>query len=311
MADLACHGVPDTACRRTLIGEAVLRRMSLVLGKSGLRVRFVAETHDFRFGNAGTLRSVRSAMIPVCIGGKKFVVKAAVLPGTGSETPLLMSKELLRGLGARLDMGRDVMHVAKFGIDVPLKETERGHYALPLFQGLKQGKATEVEVEGEGTRKSMNETMVNAADTGVSKQALKVEPTRSECNELSLPTRCRDGLFPRQPVSLGDRVDDRAEHATGGVAGCRGDERQAARHLSRSQRRRARRAAQWRSCHERQDGHDDRQVLEAGSPRHLHGDLRDGQELPGLVAQVRLGARSRRRGQSSVQCFSSFASTLL
>ena len=38
-ADLAEQGVPDTACRRTLVGQAVLQRMSDTLRKSGLKVR--------------------------------------------------------------------------------------------------------------------------------------------------------------------------------------------------------------------------------------------------------------------------------
>ncbi|CAE7298082.1 GIP [Symbiodinium sp. CCMP2592] len=135
-ADLAEHGVPDTACRRTLIGESVLQRMSETLAKSGLRVRFVRENHEFRFGNAGTLRSSVSALIPVCLGGKQLAIRAAVLPGSGSETPLLLSKELLRSLQVKLDMGNDVLEIGKYGVQVKLRETERGHYALPLFCGL-------------------------------------------------------------------------------------------------------------------------------------------------------------------------------
>ena len=38
-ADLAEHGVPDTACRRTLVGESVLKRMTEVLRESGLQLR--------------------------------------------------------------------------------------------------------------------------------------------------------------------------------------------------------------------------------------------------------------------------------
>ncbi|CAE7771573.1 rluD [Symbiodinium sp. CCMP2592] len=76
MADLATHGVPDTACRRTLIGESVLSRMSEVLEKEGLRVRFVDECHEFKFENAGC------------------------------------------------------------GVKMKLRETERGHYAIPLVEGI-------------------------------------------------------------------------------------------------------------------------------------------------------------------------------
>ena len=129
-AGLNDHGVPDTACRRTLVVESVLKRMSETLARSGLRVRYFRERHQFRFGNAGTLRTPVTALIPVCLGGKQLAIKAAVLPGTGSETPLLLSKELLRSLQVKLDMGNDVLEIGKYGVCVKLRETERGHYCM-------------------------------------------------------------------------------------------------------------------------------------------------------------------------------------
>ena len=53
MADLASHGVPDTACRRTLIGESVLSRISDVLSESGLRVRKLTKSMSFVLGMLG------------------------------------------------------------------------------------------------------------------------------------------------------------------------------------------------------------------------------------------------------------------
>ncbi|CAE7889512.1 unnamed protein product, partial [Symbiodinium necroappetens] len=140
-ADLAEHGVPDTACRRTLVGESVLQRMSEALRQLGLRVRFIRENHEFRFGNSGTLKTKVSALIPVCLGGKQLAIRAAVLPGAGSETPLLLSKELLRKLQVKLDMGNDRIEIGRYGVSAKLRETERGHYALPLFEGLEQCKS--------------------------------------------------------------------------------------------------------------------------------------------------------------------------
>ncbi|CAE7172674.1 unnamed protein product [Symbiodinium microadriaticum] len=135
-ADLADHGVPDTACRRTLVGESVLKRMSGMLRKLGLRVRFIRENHEFRFGNSGTLRTSVSALIPVCLGGKQLAIRAAVLPGAGSETPLPRPKELLRKLQVKLDMGNDRIEIGRYGVNAKLRETSRGHYALPLFEGM-------------------------------------------------------------------------------------------------------------------------------------------------------------------------------
>ncbi|CAE7033038.1 unnamed protein product, partial [Symbiodinium sp. CCMP2456] len=143
MADLASHGVPDTACRRTLIGESVLSKMSDVLSESGLRVREIDEEHEFRFGNAGVLRTTKTALIPISLGGKRLAIKAAVLPQSGAQTPLLLSKELMRGLKAKIDLENDRLVVGKYGVVIPLKETDRGHYALPLFEGFKKHKDQE------------------------------------------------------------------------------------------------------------------------------------------------------------------------
>ena len=132
-ADLATHAVPDTACRRTLIGEKVLEAMVEALRQRGLRVRYLDEKHEFKFGNAGKLQTSRAVVIPACIGGKLVALKAAVLPGEGAETPLLLSKECLRGMKATLDMDNDVLYVGRLGVKVDLKETERGHYGIPIL----------------------------------------------------------------------------------------------------------------------------------------------------------------------------------
>ena len=104
---LAQCGVPDTACRCTLVGAYILRHIADRLAAQGLSVRKAKCRNSFRFGNDGTLVSEEVAMFPARIGKKLVCIKAAVLGGHGSRTPLLLSKELLRRLGAVLDMQRD------------------------------------------------------------------------------------------------------------------------------------------------------------------------------------------------------------
>ena len=83
-APLTTHAVPDTACRRTLVGSRVLQGMAEELRSRGLRVRYLRERHECKFGNAGKLQTTCSAIIPVCIGGKLIALKAAVLPDATS-----------------------------------------------------------------------------------------------------------------------------------------------------------------------------------------------------------------------------------
>ena len=125
---LARCGVPDTACRPMLVGEYILGL--------GLRVKRVKCRNRFRFGNSGALESEEVAIIPAKIGSKVICVKASVLNGHGSRTPLLLSKELLRSLGAVMDMSRDQCHFRHVGETVVLRETNRGHYGIPMFEAV-------------------------------------------------------------------------------------------------------------------------------------------------------------------------------
>ena len=134
-AALETHGIPDTACRRSLIGSNVLARVEEHLSRTGRRVQRKEATSHFRFGNNGSLRSDEVAVIPCCIAGQQLLIQVAVLPGSGADTPFLMSKELLKELGARLDLVRDTISFARLGNrEVCLGTTSKGHYAVPLYE---------------------------------------------------------------------------------------------------------------------------------------------------------------------------------
>ena len=85
------------------------------LSEKGLKVQKARVSNEFRFGNNGVLKSELMALIPAILGGKRFIIKAAVLPKEGENTPLLLSKELLRQLGYVIDLGWDRVVFSKFG----------------------------------------------------------------------------------------------------------------------------------------------------------------------------------------------------
>ena len=136
VAQLDRHGVPDTACRRSLIGAHVLHDLEEVLRGKGKKVTRRKCMSSFKFGNAGELTSREVAQIPCSIGNRQVVLQVAVLPTPGERTPLLMSKEMLKALGAHIDMEHDCMTFAKLGVTVQMGETSKGHYAIPLFDGF-------------------------------------------------------------------------------------------------------------------------------------------------------------------------------
>lgn len=82
-APISSHAVPDTACRKTLIGQYTLRDMERHVHDRGLKVKRLKGVNVFRFGNAGELTSTEIAHIPVYLGSTPVVIKAAVLPGSG------------------------------------------------------------------------------------------------------------------------------------------------------------------------------------------------------------------------------------
>ena len=92
-----------------------------------------SESNEFRFGNNGTLISKEVAIIPACVNRRRILIRASILPDSGCLTPLLLSKEFLRDLGAEIDMNRDVVVFRTLGTEIKLGETQRGHYTIPMF----------------------------------------------------------------------------------------------------------------------------------------------------------------------------------
>ena len=145
-ADLCEYAVPDTACRKTLVGEVILQGIEKRLNQKGLRVIRRHEKNEFRFGNAGTLISSEVAQIPLWLGRRRVVVHAAVLLDSGSLTLFLFSKELFRKLECVLDMKNDqcVFHRLD-STPIKLKRTACGHYAIPVLEAPSQNEVTTLQ----------------------------------------------------------------------------------------------------------------------------------------------------------------------
>ncbi|CAL1167422.1 unnamed protein product [Cladocopium goreaui] len=83
---LSTHAVPDTACRKTLVGQQTLEGIENELGLRGKKVHRFDDENVFRFGNDGCLKTVESVLIPVMFKHRSVVIRAAVLPGKGAHT---------------------------------------------------------------------------------------------------------------------------------------------------------------------------------------------------------------------------------
>ena len=135
-------------------------------------------------------------------------------------------------------MGNDVLEVGKYGAKVNLKETERGHYALPLFTGFRGCTDKKLVIEDKHDKTQD----VSAAEFSQCSKRIRCLGTEREgcSHELRRP----DEPGHANGVVHEDAVDQRA--AERGVGrGCAGraerPECQDSGRGSRSQRRRARR----------------------------------------------------------------------
>lgn len=124
------------------------------------------------------------------IGGRKLLLKASVLPGSGAGTPLLFSKELLKKLGAVINTTNDSLISETLGVTVKMRTTSKGHYALPLF-----------DVERVGAH---NHTHHNVHITATLDQEGRI-------------LRRGDAAQSRQP---GQRKDDEATQAVDNIGEC-------------------------------------------------------------------------------------------
>ena len=157
---LSTHAVPDTACRKTLVGQQTLEGIESELRLRGKKVHRFEDENVFRFGNDGCLKTSESVLIPVTFKHRSVVIRAAVLPGKGANTPLLLSKEFLKQLGTQMDLSSAVVCFRKLGVEMEMGTTQRGHFAIPLFK-------SEEHAHTEHTEHSMSKESAEAFETQV------------------------------------------------------------------------------------------------------------------------------------------------
>ena len=228
--ELGRCAVPDTACRRTLVGAYTLLILEQHLKRQGYRVVRKRGESEFRFGNAGTLVSREVAIIPACVGSRKFLIKAAVLPGTGQNTPLLLSKEFMKQIGMVLDLTTDRVIFSEFHVELKCRETDRGHYAIPIF-----------EFSGTKDCFSVGHKQVKTYDISeLERKELESDrcdfPRRDSADPSHDTIHEHDGVEQRQQrgCQCAEHAAERGEH---GEIGRRSDDRQGFGQISRSEER--------------------------------------------------------------------------
>ncbi len=122
--------VLDSGCGKTIIGEKTLENFKEILSKHGIStIPLVEENNLFRFGNGACETSTVVASLPICLGGRRGTVKAAIVKG---EAPLLLSRPAMKSLQAKLDFDADQIVLFEGRQALPLEINEAGQYTLDV-----------------------------------------------------------------------------------------------------------------------------------------------------------------------------------
>lgn len=125
------YAVLDSGCGKTIIGAETLKQFIEIWNKEGIEVpQERVEENAFKYGNGHREVSHRSIDMPVTIGERSGVVRAAAVKGNA---PLLLSRPSVKRLQARLDFEGDKLEL--FGATtVDVKVNSAGQYVIPVVK---------------------------------------------------------------------------------------------------------------------------------------------------------------------------------
>ena len=116
--------------------EAVMRKNKIKYGHSGLRGVDYQDPPVFSFGNSTENRCLSTARLGITANGQKGEMRIHTLED--GESPILMSIESLRNVGALIDFEADLAVFRNLdpGRIVRLARGKSGHQLLPLSEDL-------------------------------------------------------------------------------------------------------------------------------------------------------------------------------
>ena len=149
--------------KETIIGQDTLKHFERMWLERGVPLPTpTPEINQFRFGNGHLETTEVSVPLPVHIGGKNGIIRAAVVKG---DAPLLISRPALQSLEATIDLSKNELTLFKDRRTVSLGVNTAGQFLLDVM-GPKKDSITKVE-----KAQSFNEVMVaetNKIDDSVS-----------------------------------------------------------------------------------------------------------------------------------------------
>ena len=126
------YAILDSGCGRSIVGQETLQQFRQIWKDRGVtQPTSLSERNVFRYGNGEQEITDEVVEMPVVIGGKKGIVRAAVVKG---KAPLLMSKQALKRLRASMDFESDELTLFAGEMAVPMMTNEAGQYMIPVAE---------------------------------------------------------------------------------------------------------------------------------------------------------------------------------
>ncbi|CAJ1436718.1 unnamed protein product [Effrenium voratum] len=133
MTETELYGITDCACSRTVAGRPWIRRMVRKAKENNIPYFFMAQEENFKFGGPDIFRSERALVVWLQINGAPFILKIAEVKCV---LPLLLSRNVLAGLGMCYDISKHVADFSELGVEgYKLGQTETGHPMVVVTGG--------------------------------------------------------------------------------------------------------------------------------------------------------------------------------
>ncbi|CAE7357072.1 RE1, partial [Symbiodinium sp. KB8] len=200
------HAILDTGCTSSVVGERTADRLAKFLTSRGVQG---PESLDLppvqlRGFNGARTTSSKGLRWTICLGKLWGTVTTYLIPG---EAPFLLSRKVLEGMEATLDLGAMTLTSEKHGmIRQPLAQAANGHMLLPLVPEVVPGHfqvaADQPEVLANSEEPAPGP--IPAADADPEVLTANEAPNRlaSRCPDKSLEERPPGKR--RQPFDCGD-----------------------------------------------------------------------------------------------------------
>lgn len=173
----ACLALTDTACARSVAGQAWADAALNYMVAHGVSFYVVDDWQPFRFGDGPRTQARYALVVPVAMtdGGKPVLFRISVVK---EDVPLLLSARALKAVGTVLDMASDTYVFKKLGASKPMVFTSTGHIGFELFTHLPRA-CDLLEIDWEAFLESNEEVKFYEGDLNAEDRKIKNDPTNN------------------------------------------------------------------------------------------------------------------------------------